>query len=190
MLYSCLLSYQMEQWCQGKLIMWFVWVWDFEKRGQWAQESEIRVIWPLENLKPFYDEEGNFFAGLWIKFRWPLARASVKFGECIWCSVYTCFAFCLFVTSFFNHKGLLHSIQSLQLLPYWNHFHTVKIGFLMDMFTLRKKIYPWFFWVTWLCLPICITTMKINYLLDILIIFPSIFNSRLTIRFKCKPTTK
>jgi len=36
---------------------------DFEKGGQWAQESEIKVIWPLENLKPFYDEEGNFFVG-------------------------------------------------------------------------------------------------------------------------------
>ncbi len=31
---------------------------------------------------------------------WPLARASVKFGECICCSIYTCFAFCLFVSLF------------------------------------------------------------------------------------------
>ncbi len=55
-----------------KLELEFLWksnvVWDlcgskdFEKRGQWAQESEIRAIWPLENLKPLYDEEGNFFA--------------------------------------------------------------------------------------------------------------------------------
>jgi hypothetical protein len=36
---------------------------EFEKRGQWAQESEIRAIWPLGNLKPLYDEEGDFFAG-------------------------------------------------------------------------------------------------------------------------------
>jgi hypothetical protein len=46
---------------------------DFEKRGQWAQESEIRVIWPLENLKPLYDEEGDFFASVWMKLSWPLA---------------------------------------------------------------------------------------------------------------------
>jgi hypothetical protein len=31
---------------------------------------------------------------------------------------------------------------------------------LMDVFTLRKRFYQWFFLVTWLCLPICITTMK------------------------------
>jgi len=36
---------------------------DFEKRGQWAQESEIRAIWPFGNLKLLYDEEDNFFAG-------------------------------------------------------------------------------------------------------------------------------
>jgi len=36
---------------------------DFEKKGQWAQENDIKVIWPLENLKLFYDEEDNFFDG-------------------------------------------------------------------------------------------------------------------------------
>jgi hypothetical protein len=46
---------------------------DFEKRGEWAQECEIRVIWPLGNLKPFYNEKGGFFAGFWTKLRWPLA---------------------------------------------------------------------------------------------------------------------
>jgi hypothetical protein len=33
----------------------------------------------------------------------------VKFGECICCSVYTCFAFCLFVTLFFGDRGSYHS---------------------------------------------------------------------------------
>ncbi len=56
---------------------------------------------PPENLKPLYDEGGGFFVGFWTKFRWPLAQVSVKFGECICCSVYTCFAFCVYVTSFF-----------------------------------------------------------------------------------------
>jgi hypothetical protein len=73
---------------------------DFEKRGQWAQESEIRVIWPLENLKLLYDEGGGFFVGFCTKFRWPLARANVKFEECIYRSLYICFAFCLFVHLF------------------------------------------------------------------------------------------
>jgi len=77
---------------------------DFEKRVQWAQENEIKVIWPPENPKPLYDEEGNFFVGFWTEFRWPLARASVKFGECICCSIYTCFAFCLFESLFFGDK--------------------------------------------------------------------------------------
>jgi hypothetical protein len=52
-------------------------------------------------LKPLYDEEGGFFVGFWTELRWPLAEASVKFGECICRSVYTCFAFCLFALSFF-----------------------------------------------------------------------------------------
>jgi hypothetical protein len=83
---------------------------DFEKKGQWAQESEIKTIWPLENLKPFYDEEGGFFASFWIEFRWPLAWASVKFGKCIWWSVYACFAFCLFVSLCFDDKRIKLSI--------------------------------------------------------------------------------
>jgi hypothetical protein len=33
---------------------------DFEQRGQWAQESEIRTIYTPENLKPFYDGGGFF----------------------------------------------------------------------------------------------------------------------------------
>jgi hypothetical protein len=79
---------------------------DFEKRSQWAQKNEIRTIWPLENLKPLYDVEGDFFASFWTEFRWPLTWASVKFGECIWCSIYTCFEFCLFVTLFFGDNML------------------------------------------------------------------------------------
>jgi len=85
-----------------KLELEFMWksnvVWDlcgskdFEKRGQWAQESEIRAIWPLENLKPLYDEEGNFFAVSWIEFKWSLAQARMKFGECICHLVYV---FCI-----------------------------------------------------------------------------------------------
>jgi hypothetical protein len=57
---------------------------DFEKRGQWAQESEIKAIWLLENLKLLYDEEGGFFAIIWIDYKWSLAQARMKFGECIW----------------------------------------------------------------------------------------------------------
>jgi hypothetical protein len=39
----------------------FVWFKDFEKmkEGQWAQERKIRMILPLRNLKPLFDEEGN-----------------------------------------------------------------------------------------------------------------------------------
>jgi hypothetical protein len=74
---------------------------DFEKRDQWAQESKIKVIWPLENFKFLYDKESKFFIGFWTEFRWPLARANAKFGECICCLVYTCFAFYLFVSLFF-----------------------------------------------------------------------------------------
>jgi hypothetical protein len=55
-----------------------------------------------ENFKLLYDEEGGFFVGFWTKFRWPLVWANVKFGECIYCLVYACFAFCLFVSLFFG----------------------------------------------------------------------------------------
>jgi hypothetical protein len=34
-------------------------------------------------------------------FKWPLAQDSVKFEECICRSIHTCFAFCLFMPSFF-----------------------------------------------------------------------------------------
>ncbi len=47
-----------------------------------------------------------FFTGFWIEFRWALAWASMKFGECICCLVYTCFAFCLFMTLFFGDRTL------------------------------------------------------------------------------------
>jgi hypothetical protein len=80
---------------------------NFEKRGQWAQESEIRVIWPLRNLKAVYDEKGDFFVGFRMELRWPLAQASLKFRKCICHSVYTCFAFCLFTPSFFVTKIVL-----------------------------------------------------------------------------------
>jgi hypothetical protein len=50
---------------------------DFEKKGQQVQESEIKAISPLGNLKPFYDEEGGFFASFWTKLRWPLAQTNV-----------------------------------------------------------------------------------------------------------------
>jgi len=74
---------------------------DFENRGRWAQESEIKAISPLGNLKPLYDEEGGLFASFWTKVSGPLTQANVKFRECICCSIYTCFAFCVFEPSFF-----------------------------------------------------------------------------------------
>jgi len=90
---------------------------DFEKRGQWVQVNEIRVIWPPENLKPLYDEKGDFFASFWTEFRWPLARASVKFGECICYLVYMCFAFCLFVSLFFGDTRQYRNLKTLE--PMW-----------------------------------------------------------------------
>jgi hypothetical protein len=42
-------------------------------------KREIKMIWPLRNLKPFFDEECNVLCGYWIEFRWSLAHASVKF---------------------------------------------------------------------------------------------------------------
>jgi hypothetical protein len=65
----------------------------------------VKEIWScdlygFENLKPLYDEEGNFFVGLWTKFRWLLVQASVKFGKCICYSIYACFTFCLFMSWF------------------------------------------------------------------------------------------
>jgi hypothetical protein len=49
----------------------FIWSEDIkkEKKGQWAQEREIRVIWPLRNLKPLFVEEGNNLGGYKIKLR-------------------------------------------------------------------------------------------------------------------------
>jgi hypothetical protein len=57
---------------------------------------------PFENFKSFYDEEGGFFVSFRVEFRWPLAHANVKFGECICCSTYACLAFCFFVSLFFR----------------------------------------------------------------------------------------
>jgi len=76
---------------------------DFEKRGQWAQKNEIRAICPPKNFKLFYDEGGDFFVGFRTKFRWPLARVSVKFEECICCSLYMCSTFCLLCLRFLSH---------------------------------------------------------------------------------------
>jgi hypothetical protein len=57
-----------------------VWSEDFEKmkEGQWAQKREIKTTWPLRNLKPFFDEEGNVLCDYWIELGWSLAHASVK----------------------------------------------------------------------------------------------------------------
>ncbi len=46
-------------------VILFVWSKDFEKKkeSQWAQEREIRAIWPLKNLKPLFDEEGSDLSG-------------------------------------------------------------------------------------------------------------------------------
>jgi hypothetical protein len=59
-------------------------------------------LYGSKNLKPLYDEEGSFFAGFWIEFKCPLAQANVKFEKCICYSIYACFAFCLFASSFFG----------------------------------------------------------------------------------------
>jgi hypothetical protein len=70
----------------------FVWFKDFEKKkeGQWAQDKEIRTIWPLKNLKPLFDEESSDLNGYITKLRWPLAHASRKLWECIYHSIYVC----------------------------------------------------------------------------------------------------
>ncbi len=62
---------------------------------------------PLENFKPFYDEKDSFFVNFWVEFRWPMARASVKFGECICYSIYACLAFCLFESFFLGDKSCI-----------------------------------------------------------------------------------
>jgi hypothetical protein len=114
-----------------KLELEFLWksnvVWDlcgfenFEKRGQWVQESEIKAIWPFGNLKPFYDEEGGFFVGFWTKFKWPLAQARVKFRECICRSIYMCFSFCLFMPSFLSqHMCMMLIVDKKWKKPLYN----------------------------------------------------------------------
>jgi hypothetical protein len=84
---------------------------DFEKKDQWAQESEIKAIWSLKNLKPLYDEKSSFFVSLWTELRWPLAQASVKVEKCICHLIYTCFAFCLFTLLVFVTRPLSGHIK-------------------------------------------------------------------------------
>ncbi len=48
---------------------------------------------------------GQNLGGHWI---W----ASAKFGECICSSIYTCFAFCLFVSLFFGDTPLVVGTQT------------------------------------------------------------------------------
>ncbi len=72
--------------------------------------NNVKEIWScdlygFENLRPLYDEERDFSASFWIKFRWPLVRATMKFGKCVCHSKYACFAFCLFVSLFFGDTG-------------------------------------------------------------------------------------
>jgi hypothetical protein len=66
----------------------------------------------------------------------------------------------------------------------------MRTGFLDGCVLIKKEVLSMIFLMTVLCGPICTTTVKINYLLDILIIFTNIFSFRLSMRFKCKPTTK
>jgi hypothetical protein len=89
------------------------------KKASGVKRMRLERFDPLENLKPLYDEEGSFFADFWIEFRWPLARASVKFGKCICCSIYACFAFCLFVSSFLgdNSNNLNLQLKPIQISP-------------------------------------------------------------------------
>ncbi len=47
-----------------------------KKEAQWAQKKDIRAIWPLRNLKPLFDEEGNDLDGYRTKLRWPQAHAN------------------------------------------------------------------------------------------------------------------
>ncbi len=79
---------------------------DFEKRDQWAQKNEIGAIWPLKNLKPLYDEEDNFFAGFWTKFRWLLVQANVKFKECIFVQYIYVFHFVCLCPRFLSHPNI------------------------------------------------------------------------------------
>jgi len=54
-----------------------MWSEEFEKKkvGEWAQEREIKTIWPLRNLEPLFDEEGSDLGGYTTKLRWTLAHA-------------------------------------------------------------------------------------------------------------------
>jgi hypothetical protein len=84
------------------------------KKGQWAQEREIREIQPLRNLKPLFDEEGNIFM-------WLLDRTWVVFGSCqcetfIMYSLFSMYMICvLFVLrpSFLSQWGCHKSVGGL-----------------------------------------------------------------------------
>ncbi len=43
---------------------------------QWAQDREIRMIWPFRNLKPLFVEGGRNLGGHRIWIRWPHVHAN------------------------------------------------------------------------------------------------------------------
>lgn len=54
-LYSYLLSYQMEQWCQWNMIMWFVWVWSFLKnKGCKQTKCKTCIYWTTNTLSKLH----------------------------------------------------------------------------------------------------------------------------------------
>jgi hypothetical protein len=98
----------------------FVWFENFEKKeGQWASERDIKVIWPLRNLKPLFDEEGGVWSDYWTEFRWPLAHANVKLWECICHLICIWFVFCLYCILVFCHKTFQCGRFIMVPLRYW-----------------------------------------------------------------------
>jgi hypothetical protein len=58
-------------------------------------KRDFKMIWPLRNLKPLFDEKGMDLSDYMTKLRWPLVHASEKLWECIYHSIYVCFVFWL-----------------------------------------------------------------------------------------------
>jgi hypothetical protein len=67
-IYSTICKLELEFPWKSNVVMDLCGSKDFEKRGQWVQDNDIRMIWPLGNLKPLYDEKGDFI----FVFGWNL----------------------------------------------------------------------------------------------------------------------
>ncbi len=104
--------------------------------------KKVRSKWsnPLETLSLCMMKKVISLLIFGCKFRWPQVQSSVKFGECIWCSVYMCFAFCLFEPSFFCPRSIIHFLHSTRLM--WN---TPKCWHKWLSFALQFDHLPQFF---------------------------------------------